>query len=215
MIKYTQEKCISGKKTEMKYVSNDLALRCQNCDTAASVQERINVNEFSTRSLNLHALHLGSVCIGVTDITHGKCQRVLRYDGDREFFFCVSKSDVYSRGLLDTWAYEVCGKGSSFRDALDSWYKRCQSVTSEILRKGNFNPVGRRQASRSFNYFLTAFNFPRLRICTSYFRVKHAKIGLNSARNIATQLLWMVLLLVFSVVFLNYRDGQKAYCALV
>ena len=72
------------------------------------------MNEFSIRSVNLHTLHHVSVCIGVVDITYGNCQMILRYDGEWEDIFSASKSDVYTRELLDTWAYEVCVKGPPF-----------------------------------------------------------------------------------------------------
>ena len=100
--KSIQENYVAGKESGMKYVLNDLALHFQNHDTATSVQERINLNEFATRPVNLHTLDYGSVCIGVVDITCGKCKRIIRYDGEREGIFSASKSDVCTRKLLDT-----------------------------------------------------------------------------------------------------------------
>ena len=54
----------------------------------------------------------------------------------------------------------MCAEGSSFRDAFDSWYERCQSVTSEIHRVRNLKPVGRRQENRAFTDSLTVLWFP-------------------------------------------------------
>ena len=67
VIKSIQENCVAGKELGIKYVSKDLALRCQNCDTATNAQERMYMNEFSTRKVNLRTLHYGSVCIGIVD----------------------------------------------------------------------------------------------------------------------------------------------------
>ena len=82
-------------------------------------------------------------------------------------------------------------------------------------QSGKFKTCGKNAGKQSVYWIQTFLHFLRLRICTSSFRVKLAKIGLNWARNIATQLSWMVLLLVFSVIFLNSRDRQKPYRALV
>lgn len=34
--------------------------------------------------------------------------------------------------MLDSWDYDVCGKGYNVRDAFDSWYERSNSETSSI-----------------------------------------------------------------------------------
>ena len=44
------------------------------------------MNEFSTRPANLHMLPLGSVYIGVVDITSGYCLSILRYNWEWEVF---------------------------------------------------------------------------------------------------------------------------------
>ena len=67
VIKSIQDNCVAGKEPGIKYVSKYLELRCQNCDTATNVQERMDMIKFSTRTVNLHTLHYGSVCIGIVD----------------------------------------------------------------------------------------------------------------------------------------------------
>ena len=70
-----------------------------------------------------NALHHVSLPIFVTNTRCPECERLIPYDGadgSANAIFCVSKHDTFTRELLDAWFYDVCGVGSSFRDAFSS-----------------------------------------------------------------------------------------------
>ena len=140
-----------GKTSRKVYRATDHELECSKCGTVNEAQERKECGKFSTRPVVLYTLHHDSIPIEVVDVSCSNCDEVIRFNGEWEGLFSSSRNDVYTRELLDSWTYEVCGKGSTFRDTFDLWFERSHSVTATAHRLGSARVVGRRQANYEFS----------------------------------------------------------------
>ena len=93
------------------------------------------------------------------DVVYRRCSKPVWYDGEWDGLFHVTKKDIYIRELLDSWSYEVCGKGATFRESFDTWFERSSSITSVMHKFNEQKLVGRRQANYPFSLFLKSFTF--------------------------------------------------------
>ena len=135
------------------YICSDLVAHCSECDSSTNDEERRKQGEARNRNAILHTLHHGSIQVEVVDVKCVTCRKWLIYDGQREGIVLASKRELYTRELLDSWTYEICGTGNTFRDSFDNWFERCRSVTAEIHRMGERNLVGRRQENNALSLF--------------------------------------------------------------
>ncbi len=83
--------------------------------------------------------------------------------------FCSSNQHVFTIELLDCWVYEVCGKGSTFRDSFVTWFESSNSATARLNRLGDSPIIGRRQANEAFFRFLQCLKFPTVNDLNSLF----------------------------------------------
>ena len=113
-----------------------------------------------TRETVLHTLHHGCVKVQVVDISCESCSQIVIFDVERDELFAPSKRDVFTRELLDSWAYKVCAKGSTLKDSFDNWFERKSSITARTNRLGKEKLVWRRQANYAFYVFLNTLSFP-------------------------------------------------------
>ena len=98
---------------------------------------------FIHREAALHALHHGNITIWVTDFVRGYCNELFPYDRLVDGIVCVKKKDVFSRELLDTWLWDMCGTGGTFRDDYSSWSSKSTANSASFHRIGTSSNVSR------------------------------------------------------------------------
>jgi len=67
---------------------------------------------------------------------------------------------VLTRELLDSWIWDICGRGGTFRDSYLSWASRSSSPTASLHSLGAATVINRQRANESFCKFLMLLEFP-------------------------------------------------------
>ena len=112
----------------------------------------------NTREMLLHTLHHGSISIHVQDF-RCECRNLILYDGMSQGLFCASRRHAFTRDLLDTWMFDVCGVGMSFRDSFSSWKRKSCSHSASSIWAQQKPIVKRRMGNVRFNPFLKTVRF--------------------------------------------------------
>ncbi len=93
------------------------------------------------------------------DATCRDCMKVVPYDGVDDALFCLSKTNIFTRGLLDHWLYEVCAVGTPFRDVYSSWMRFSTSVSSGFINIGKSPSINRQRCNEALNQFMLTLRF--------------------------------------------------------
>jgi len=112
------------------------------------------------RTLQLTTLNIGTVTIAVIDKSCPLCRKVAYCDGRDNGIFCISEKTAVTRELLDTWLYDVCSVGNTFRDTFSSWKAKATSASARVVSGGCLPLLKRRQGSKAFTCFLARLKFP-------------------------------------------------------
>ena len=113
------------------------------------------------RQVELTTLNNVTACISVRDSRCPIFQTIAPYDGRDSGIFCISERNAVTRELLDTWMYDVCCIGNTFRDAFASWKSKATSLTAIENSNGLKTSLKRRQGSKAFALFLSRLKFPK------------------------------------------------------
>lgn len=54
------------------------------------------------------------------------------YDDMSDGIFCASQHHEFTRERRDSWLFDVCGIGMSFRDAFSSWKRKSRSTSASL-----------------------------------------------------------------------------------
>ena len=103
------------------FVGADSKAKCRYCGTVLTTTQTL---ERIQRRTCLHTLHHGTIGIDVVDLKYLNCFRLVPYDGASDVLFCSRKEHVITRELLDSWLWDVCGTGGTFRDAFSRGQRR-------------------------------------------------------------------------------------------
>lgn len=98
---------------ECYFVGKDVTFRCETCKMDWFDDETLDV---STRPTHLHSLHHGCIRIAVQD-NMCRCGVIVRYDRLTDGIFSASRYNLFTRELLDSWVFGVCGSGMKFRES--------------------------------------------------------------------------------------------------
>ena len=90
----------------------DSIFQCPSCDLYWSTDL---AGSPIKRPINLHTLHNGCIRIGVHD-KKCRCGQIVRYDGLTDAIFVATKTNTFTRELLDAWLFDKCGLGMKFRE---------------------------------------------------------------------------------------------------
>ena len=94
-----------------------------------------DVNQCQThkRDVNFHTLHHGSISIKVLDVTcpERECNATITNNGVDDRLFSTRKEHVFTKELLDSSQWDVCGTGGTYRDAFYSWSSKACMKSAE------------------------------------------------------------------------------------
>ena len=102
----------------------------------------------------LHTLHHGSIEIGVMDFFCRNSRQWIIYVGFSDSLFCLNKLHLFTRELLDSWLWNLCGTKATFRDTFTF------RMTQGLASSASFHHLGREiellrvKANESFSMFL-------------------------------------------------------------
>ncbi len=74
--------------------------------------------------------------------------------------FCVTKKHIFSRELLDTWLWDICDTGGTFRDVYTAWSPKACASSSSVHRIGSSEIVSSQLSNESFTLFIKTLKFP-------------------------------------------------------
>lgn len=139
-------------------VFSDLEIICNKCNTTVRIQEGVHDTFRQERTVWLHTLAHGSVEIVVCDF-YCVCGTIVRYDGLFDGLFSILHQNAFSREVLDSWVYDVCCLGLTFRESFASWKRKMRSTCSAVNWIQNEPTVLRRIANDAFSRFLKLLRF--------------------------------------------------------
>ncbi len=88
------------------------------------------------------------------------CRQWITYDGYSDSLFCLNKTHLFKRELLDPWLWDLCGTGSTFRDVFSSWMTKGLASSGAFHRLGREIGVPHTRANEAFSLFLKTLIFP-------------------------------------------------------
>jgi len=141
----------------ISFVGIDNESICKNC------AEQVCVPDLSAtipRRAMLHTLHHGTVAVQAMDYRCPQCGYYNHYDGLSDGLFNVSKDHIFTRELLDSWLWDVCNTGGTFRDAFASWETKLWMPTAKLHRCGKEPNISRQLGNEAFAAFLLTLRFP-------------------------------------------------------
>jgi len=147
-----------GDRMEYHYMLGETNIPCRDCQmdlSAATAIQRIH------RRSNLHTLHHGTLIVEVVDLKCPHCRTYNPFDGYSDGLFCFSKIHIFTRELLDSWVWDICGTGGTFRDTFSSWSSKAMSASATFHRLGREPSISRQNANEAFSEFLLKLRFPR------------------------------------------------------
>ena len=107
----------------------DFYVKYWSCSTICT---EVNAASHSVTSAQLHTLHHGSIKVDVAEIICLACGKQIPYDGLCNSLFRLNKGYIFTRELIDSWVWELCRTGGTFRDSFFSWDSRCVTPSTKI-----------------------------------------------------------------------------------
>ena len=111
------------------------------------------------RTPYLHTAIHSTVRVTVVDLICRKCGALHIFYGKYDDLFCAAKEHVITREGLSFWVSEICGMGTTFRQAFSSFVYLLSLTTVQLDCKGNESICNRRFCSSSFRKYLSLLQF--------------------------------------------------------
>ncbi len=134
-----------------------------------------------------HALHRGGISFLIRDLICEACQQVLQYDGKKHVLDIMNRKSLFTRELLDSWIWDSCGRGETFRDCLFAWSSRASSTTSTVQLLAKHTTLNRQTANDTFWKFLMILRLPKMMTNANYFPALNVRGEQSQAQKEWTQ----------------------------
>ena len=121
----------------LKFVGEDNYAWSHSCESRTV---GYSFTKSNPRSFVLHTLHHGTIRIAVRDIICDVCRCLLPFEGAIISLFGLNKKHSFARELLDSWFWDICGTGGTFRDAFYSWHSRRSAKARKFIYWVNRHP---------------------------------------------------------------------------
>ena len=139
------------------FAGRDIALECSCCRYEIPPTSR---NKTVKRETLLHTFHHGTVPIHIYDLRCDVCRQLNSYNGLDEGIFALDKNHDFMGELIDSWMWEICGTGGTFRDTFSSWASK-RWFTSALYHHVGTEPMCNRQRPNDvYTAFLGNLYFP-------------------------------------------------------
>ena len=131
-----------------------------------------------SRLMHLHTLLHGRILIEVEDKIC-VCGSMVWYDCLTDGVACASRYNAFTRELLDSWMFDVCGAGLMFRESFASWKRKTHAVSIRDSIIDDPTVLQRRMANGAFSMYLKLLQFPTDDVLRKIFSCKTCQTSLE------------------------------------
>lgn len=137
-----------GKNEKLLFV--DFYVKCPSCSSICTAGDEA---PRTVTSAQLHTLNHGSIKVDVAKISCTECGMEIPYDGLCDSLLRLNKGHLFTRELIDSWVWELCGTGGKFRDSFVSWDSRCVIPSTKMHLIGVPPEVNRQRGNEALLSF--------------------------------------------------------------
>ena len=145
-------------KPEKLFTGEDDSACCEQCKVEVM---NSNLDKIYSRLVMVHSLHHDTFQMDVPDYACPHSRRYIPHDGRSDALFSLSLKRAFTRELLESWLWDLCGSGGTFRDVFSSWASKNFSTSSSLRRLGMQSNFSRQRDNVAFSAYLETLKFAK------------------------------------------------------